>query len=902
MKKVPIWRRYDRILGSDPKADIKAELRFHIDCKTEDLIARGWHPEAARKEAERQFGNILAVQQAGERIGAHMEQRHRISEYYTEWLQDTRYTLRTLRNNPAFTIVAVLVLALGVGLNAAVFSVVNTMLLRPLPFAESQQLVWFIGGKGFDAKTRAAGGLSAETYTVDVYREFQRNNQSFQSVSAFQTFYNSLQYKLTGVGEPRQLDAVEVAGNFFPTLGVVPALGRNFTEEETLKGGRHAAMLSYYFWKTQFASDPNVIGRTIEINTSPAAVNGPVTIVGVLPASFDFGAVFAPGKKVDMFVPAAMDYWNTWGNTLAVVGRLKPGVTVAQAQGEADRLFPLLKLQHKDWDYDYASDLLPLKDHVAGKLRRSLVVLWSAVGLILLIVCVNLSNLQLSRGATRSKEFAMRRALGAARGRLIRQLLTESLVLSFFGSAVGLTIAFGIIYYLSHQTSISLPLLTTIHLDTASLSWTLVSATAIGILFGLAPALRISGTNIQEAIKANAAGMAAGRSHERFRSILVISEVALACLLLVGAGLLLRSFLRVINVDLGFNPSRASAMQTDLPAAGNKDQLIQRANFLKSEIDRVNALPGVESAGIADMLPLDRNRQWGLVAVGRYHAKDAYTGALVYLITPGYLQAIGMRLRSGRDFSWQDTPDKEPVIIVNEAGARREWPGEDPIGKLAYGSGNKPARVIGVIADVRESTLEQNSSPEIYVPMTQNSDVEGATLIVRSQMEPGALATSVLTTLRSLNPSQPATDFRPLQSLVDHSVSPRRFFALLVTIFATLGALLAALGIYGVISYSVTQKTQEIGVRMALGATTGRVQRDVLLQTLRLAIAGLAAGTVASLATARLIASLLFATSPWDPIAYAAVAGSLIAIALLSGYLPARRASRIQPMAALRSN
>jgi predicted permease len=902
VKKIPIWRRYDRILGPDQKTDINAELRFHIDCKTDDLVASGWRPEAARKEAERQFGNMLVVQQAGERIGERMERRRQISDYYAEWLWDTRYTLRTLRNNPAFTAVAILVLALGVGLNAAVFSVVNLMLLRPLPFPQSRQLVWFTAGKSFDAKVRTAGGLSAETYTVDVYREFQRNNQSFQSVTTFQTFYNSLQYKLTGVGEPKQLDAVEVAGNFFPTLGVTPVLGRNFTEDETVKGGRPAALLSYYFWKTQFASDPNIVGKTITINTSPAAVNGPVTIVGVLPASFDFGAVFAPGKKVDLFVPAVMDFFKNWGNTLAVVGRLKPGVSAAQAQDEADRLFPQLRLQHKDWYYDYASDLITLKDHVSGKLQRSLVVLWSAVGLILLIVCVNLSNLQLSRAATRSKEFAMRRALGASRGRLIRQLLTESLILSFFGSVVGLAIASSIIYYLSHQSSIALPLLTTIHLDTASLSWTLISAIAVGILFGLAPALRISGTNMQEAIKDNAAGMAAGRSHERFRSILVISEVALACLLLVGAGLLLRSFLRVLNVDLGFNPSRAAAMQIDLPPAMNNDQLIRRATMFKTEIDRISALPGVESVGIADMLPLDRNRQWGLEAVGHYHAKDADSGALVYLVTPGYLQAMGMRLRSGRDFSWNDAPDNEPVILINEAGARREWPGEDPIGKLANGSGKKPARVIGVVADVRESSLEQKSSPQIYVPMTQNSDVEGATLIVRSRMDPDALAKSVLVTLRSLNPSQPASGFRTLQSFVDHSVSPRRFFVLLVTIFASFGALLAALGIYGVISYSVTQRTQEIGVRMALGATSGRVQRAVLFQTLRLAVIGLAAGTLASLGVAHLIASLLFATPPWDPAAYAAMAALLLAIALLSGYFPARRASRIQPMTALRSN
>jgi len=902
MKKIPIWRRYDRILGTDPKADIRAELRFHLDCKVEELMAQGWSSEAARKEAERQFGDMRAVQKTGEQIGERMENRRRFRTYTAECVQDLRHTLRILRSNPAFTAVAVLVLALGVGLNSAVFSVVNTMLLRPLPFPESKELVWFTGGKSFDAKIRAAGGLSAETYTVDVYREFQRNNKSFQSVSAFQTFYNSLQYKLTEVREPRQLDAVEVAGNFFPTLGVTPVLGRNFTAEEMAKGGRPAAILSYYFWKTQFAADPNVIGRSITINTSPSAVNGSVTIVGVLPASFDFGAVFAPGKKVDLFVPAVMDFWSTWGNTLAVVGRLKPGLSVAQAQEEADRLFPSLKAQHKDWYYDYASDLVSLKAHVEGKLQHSLVVLWCAVGLILLIVCVNLSNLQLGRAAARSKEFAMRRALGASRGRIIRQLLTESLVISFAGSAVGLAVAFAIIFYLSHQTSIALPLLTTVRLDAVSVFWTLMTAIVVGSMFGLAPAYRMSRSNIHGAIKENTAGVAGGRSQDRFRSILVISEISLACLLLVGAGLLLRSFLRVLDVDLGFNPSHAAAMQTDLPPAANKDQLLRRTATLQAEIDRVSALPGVEAVGIADMLPLDRNREWGLQSVGRYHAKGADSGALVYLVTPGYLRAMGMRLRAGRDFSWSDTPETQHVIVINEAAARREWPGEDALGKLAYATGKIPDRVIGIIADVRERGLELDSSPQIYVPMTQNSDVEGATLVVRSRIDPDTLGAGVLAALRSLNPAQPATELRPLHTFVDHSVSPRRFFVLLVTIFAALGIALAALGIYGVVSYSVTQKTQEIGVRMALGATRGLVQRAVLIQTLRMAIAGIVVGAVVSLGTARLIRSLLYGTSPWDPVAYLIMASLLLAIALFSGYFPARRASRIEPMRALRGN
>jgi predicted permease len=893
MKSIPFWRRYARLLGADPAADVKDELRFHLETKTDDLIRRGLRPDAARLEAERQFGDIRTVQHIGEQLGETMERQRRFKDFLIECDRDVRYTLRNLRNNPGFAAVAILVLALGIGVNVAVFSVVNTLLLRPLPFADSQRLVWFTGGKSLADKVRATAGLSGQTYTVDAYEEFKRNNQSFQAVTTYQTFYSSIQYKLTGSGEPRELGAVEVADNFFSTLGVQPAMGRDFTREECQKGGPPAALLSYYFWKNQFDGDPAIVGKTVTVNGKP------VTVVGVLPASFDFGSVFAPGMKVDLFVPAVMDFWRTWGNTLAIVGRLKPGLSVAQAQDEADRLFPHLKVVHPDWYEDYASDLTTLKDHVSGKLRRSLVVLWFAVGVILLIVCVNLSNLQLSRAAARGKELAMRRALGASRGRLIRQLLTESLVLSIAGAVLGLCFAFAIVFYIAHQGSITLPLLASIRVDGASLGWTLTIAVTAGVLFGVAPALKMSVGNIQHALKDNASGMGAGRSHERFRATLVVSEIALACVLLVGAGLLLRSFLRVLDVDLGFQPSHAASMQVDYEDGG---KLATRGVILQEMLRRVSALPGVESAGIADMLPLDRNRSWGLVAVGGDSSKDRDASALVYLVTPGYIPTLGMHLREGRDFAWNDTPDSQHVIIINQAAARREWPGQDPIGKMAYGIEKNPVRVIGVIADVRESSLEVASSPEVYIPMTQNADAEGATLVVRTLVAPASLASSILVTLRTLNPGQPATEFRPLQSLVDHAVSPRRFFALLVTIFAGLGVLLAALGIYGVISYSVTQKTQEIGVRMALGATTGRVMRDVLANTLRLTLAGIVLGTAASLAVGRLIGSLLYSTSPWDAQTFLGMVLALVAVALVSGYFPARRASRVSPMTALRNS
>ncbi len=892
MKNIPLWRRYERLLGPDSAADVKDELRFHLEAKTEDLIRQGLPRDKARREAERQFGDIRGLQQIGERLAEKMERRKRFSDYRDEFGRDVRYTLRSLRNNPGFAVVAIVVLALGIGVNAAVFSVVNTLLLRPLPFPDSQKLVWFSGGKSLAQKIRASAGLSAQTYTVDAYEEFKRNTQSFQKMTSYQTFYSSIQYKLTGRGEPQQLVAVEVAENFFSTLGVQPALGRDFTREECQKGGRPAAMLSYYFWKNQFGADPSIVGKDLSVNGKA------VTVVGVLPSSFDFGTVFAPGRKVDVFVPAVMDFWRTWGNTLAILGRLKPGVSVAQAQDEADRIFPHLKLIHPDWYEDYASDLTTLKDHVSGKLHRSLVVLWFAVAMILLIVCVNLSNLQLSRAVTRSKELAMRRALGASRSRIIRQLLTESMVLSVAGACLGLCFAGAIVFYLSHQASITLPLLTTIRLDGAVLGWTLLIALIAGTLFGLAPAFKLSGFDLQTALKDNGSGMASGRSHERFRATLVISEIAMACILMVGAGLLLRSFLRVLDVDLGFEPSHAASMQVDYDDGG---KLENRGPILQEMLRRVTALPGVDSAGISDMLPLDRNRTWGLAALGT-DSKDRDTQAFVYVVTPGYIPTLGMRIRAGRDFNWTDTQQTQLVVIINEAAARREWPGQDPVGKLAEGIEKNPVRVVGVIADVRESSLEAVSSPEIYVPMTQNADAEGATLVVRTRVAPKSLAPSVLGALRSLNPGQPAAEFRPLQSLVDHAVSPRRFFVLLVTIFACLGVILAALGIYGVISYSVTQKTQEIGVRIALGASATRVLRDVLADTLRVTLVGIALGTIASLVVARLIASLLFSTSPWDLRTFLTMVAALMTVALISGYIPARRASRISPMTALRNN
>ncbi len=894
MARIPFWRRYMRLFGPDPAADVKDEVRFHLQAKVDDLLEQGWSRDAAEREAERQFGDLRAVEEAGERLGRQRERSVQRKDYWGAYAQDLRYGFRTLRKDRGFTIVTVLILALGIAANTAVFSVVNTVLLRPLPFPDARQLTWFTSGRQSPAAGQQAPDLSLVTYTVAAYEEFQRHNHSFQQVASYNPFLGNGEFTLTGRGEPQPLAGVMVSENFFQTLGVRPELGRLFSKEECSKGGRPAVVLSHAFWQRHLAADPEIVGQAIALHQQAATVDA--TVVGVLPATFDFGSVFAPGVKIDIYVPAIMDDIRNWGNTLALVGRLKPGVSVAQAQAEADIVFPQLKAAHKEWWGDYTSTITGLKDFVSGKLRRSLIVLWCAVGLILLIVCVNLSNLMLARAAARSKEFALRSALGAGRGRLLRQLLMESAILSGAGALLGLGLAFAITTYLAHQGSIALPLLSSVSVDRAALLWTLLITVTVALLFGLAPGLNIPFADLQNSLKDSGHGTTTGRKYERLRAVMVISEVALACVLLIGAGLLLRSFLNVLDVDLGFQPSRAAVIKVDYDDGGNRER---RGVVLHEMVRNIESIPGVEAAGITDMLPLGRNRSWGLAAKGKEYGREVVRGALVRIVTPGYLSAMGMHLKEGRDFTWHDDSKSERVVILNQAAARRFWAGEDPLGRLAL-TGDGDTRVIGVISDVREHSLETSAGPEMYLPAMQ-ADPEGAELVVRTKLPPEALASSVMARLRSLNPAQPAAEFRPLRQIVDHSVSPRRFFVLLVASFAALGLILASLGVYGVISYSVARQTQEIGIRMALGATAPRVQLGVIARAMKLAFAGIAVGSLGSLAAARWIESLLFGTEPTDPATFAGIFLLLGVVALVAGYIPARRASRIDPMTALRT-
>jgi predicted permease len=860
--------------------ELDTEVAAHLELATEENMRRGLSAEEARRQALIRFGGVVQAKEQQREV--------RGLPWLDVLLQDVQYTFRTLRRDRGFTVISILILGLGIGANITVFSVVNTILLRPLPFRDPQQLVRILSKK-------TAGGESSMTYSADATEEFQQRNRSFQAVSGYFAFSSSDNVKLMGSGQPLPLTSLSVAGNFFQTLGVEPALGRLFTAEECLHNSRPVALLSHTLWKRQFAGNPGIVGQAIDLNGTP------VTVIGVLPASFDFGSIFAPGSTVDLYSPVIFDDIRDEGNTMALFGRLKAGVSLAQAQAEADLVFPSLhaSLKHPEYGGDYTGRLLGLKDYVSGKLRRSLFALWCAVGLVLLIVCVNLSNLLLARGAARSKEFAMRTSLGAGRGRLVRQLLTESLILSGGGAVLGLAIAFTITTYLAHQGSIALPLLSSVGIDGAALAWTLLVAMAAGVFFGLAPALKMSGSNLQEMLKDSGHGMSAGRRHEGMRSVLVISEIALACVLLVGAGLLLRSFLRILDVDLGFQPNRAASISVDYDDGGDP---AKRSVIWQEILRGVDAIPGVRTAGITDNLPMSRNRSWDISAKGKDYRKGELEDTFVYVVSPGYLNAIGMHLVKGRDIRWDDNNKSEAVVIINETVARRLWPGQDPIDRIAR-VGGADARVIGVVADVHESSVESNAGWQMYLSATAPQyGPDGAQLVVRTELPPELLASSVMTTLRQINPGQPATEFRPLQQLVDHVVSPRRFFVLLVGLFAVLGLILASLGIYGVISYSVTQQTQEIGIRMALGATQGRVQFSVIANTMRLVLMGIAVGTLASFGISNLIASLLFGTNPTDRTTFLCMIFLLGLVALFAGYIPARRASRIDPMVALRNN
>jgi predicted permease len=871
---------------SEIDADLDQELESHIAMLADENVRSGMSPEDARRAA------LI-------RVGA----RESTKELHREvrglpWLdtlaQDLRYTFRTLRKDLAFALFAILIVGLGIGASCTIFSVVDALLLRPLPFKDPAALVWI------QNHHQTEEDLSGQTTQVDYVRDMRRLSPSWQALGAYMPFYGIGDTLMVGTDKPVRLTNVGVTDNFFDLLGVNMLLGRNFNAQEAL-GKDKVVIVSYNFWKRNVGANPNIVGTTLRFD------GGASQIIGVLPPSFDFGNIFAPGTKVDLSsVFPLTDDTNRWGNTLAVIGRLNPGVTLASAQSETGALAERLEKENQGKRNDFEPYLKPLSEHISGAVRPAVILLACAVGVVMLIVCANLSNLLLARGASRQKELAIRSALGATRVRLIRQMLTESIVLSLCGAAVGLAFAFAGTRALAHLSGVSIPLLGSVTVDMKALGFTVAFAILTGIFFGLVPALQVPASRLNDNLQDSNRGSSTGRRHAWVRNAIVVSEVALACVLVVGAGLLIHSFLRVLDVNLGFQPEHAVTLRVD-PTSNYDTKPKVNAYFLDL-LQRVESIPGVSAAGISDALPYGSNRTWGAGIKGVQYKPEDYPFAFIGIVSPGYFKAMGIPVIRGRVFAMDDPIPPQIEVkdgqyqhdaycVINESMARNVFHGEDPIGRQMNGG----ATVIGIVGDTRHLSLEKDSGNEMYFSIIQTGDWSSANLVVRTTLPNSVLASQIRNAVAPIAPDIDMANLRTVQSLVDKAVSPRRFVVMLLAGFAAFALILASLGIYAVVSYSVSQRTQEIGIRMALGASARGVRSAILKQTLLLGAIGMGIGLVSAALLSNLLTSLLFGVHAADAATFAAMLVIITLVALAAGYFPARRASLIDPIIALRS-
>jgi putative ABC transport system permease protein len=798
---------------------------------------------------------------------------------------DLRYALRAIRSDLGFFLFATLIIGLGVGANTAVFSVMSPLLLRPLPFEAPEQLVW--------VPLQAQGSMSGVTSRTSNLRDFRALNQTLDGLTGYMAFFEYDSYNLTGSGEPERLVGLGVARDFLEVLGVSPMLGRNFVEEEAVWNGRPAALLTYGFWSRRFAADPAVVGTSISLNDTPTEV------IGVLPPSFDFASTFTPASRVDfMYAFPIADETDRWGNTMAMIGRRKPGVTVEQVQADLDRVIAQLKAEQPD-RWGLAAHVMELREHISGGFRSAMLVLTAAAGAVMLIACANLSNLLLARSARRHKELSIRSVLGASRFRLLRQLITESMLLSLCGAALGVGIAVLVTRLVSRTTTFAIPMLSSVRVDGLALTFTLAVAFVAGLVLGIVPALQIASGREAAAINEATRGSTESRARARVRETLVVAEVALACVLLVGGGLLLRSFMSLVEVDLGFQPTQAYTWRAD--PAGGFDDNASRAAFYDQLLETVSEIPGVDAVGMTDSLPLGRNRNWGIRGVGVNYEEGQAPGALPRMVDYRYLETMRIPLVDGRYFTRDDTADSGRVVIVNRAAAERVFPGADPIGQGVLINGDEPWTVVGVVENIRHSSVENEGGSEMYLLTSQIGDYGSIDMVVRSARPLESLAPAVRAAMAQVDPNMPSTDYQSLEAVVDRAVSPRRFILWLLGAFAAAALFLASLGIYAVLSYSVAQRRGEIGIRMALGESAARVRRRVVGRTLLLAGAGIGIGAIGAFAVGRLIGSMLYGVGATDVVTFLGMAAILLAVALAAGYLPARRASRTDPMTALRT-
>jgi len=871
--------RVRALLGRDMVLqDIDEELRAHIEMETEANRELGMEPEDARRAAMKSFGNVGSFRDLAYEIrgGGFME---------TLW-QDLRYSTRMLLKNPGFTLIAVLTLGLGIGANTGIFSIVNAVLLRPFPYQATEQLV--IPGES-NTGTRGNTSLSYPNFA-----DWKDDRNIFAGVSAVRSNEN---YNIMGSGDPERLIGRLVSAGFLGTLGVAPLLGRDFLADDDRQGATPTVILSYGLWSRRFGGDQNIVGKQITLN------NLSYTVVGVTPQSFQYGL------DADVTVPIGLsaERFKARGADpgIAAVARLKPNMSLEQAETALNVIYARMEQQYPESNTGRRCYLTPLHESFVGDVRQPLLILLGAVGLVLLIACANVANLLLVRASTRRREMSVRVALGANRWRIIRQLLTESFVLSLIGAALGILVAHWGTSFIVTQLPDGIPRLNEANVDVRVLAFTLGVSLLTGLLFGLAPALQASRLNLTDALKEGDRGSFGARQY--LRSVLVVCEVALTLTLLVGAGLLLQSFRRVLQVDPGFKAQNLLTMQVSV----NNPDGNQIASFFNQLQENVRRMPGVTSAAVSNGLPLGVANNPIFIIEGRpLPEKGKEPGATRYTVSPTYFETMGIDLLKGRLFAAQDTPQTPAVVIIDEALAQQHFQNDDPIGKrLAQSTSGTPSfEIIGVVRHVEQNNLDGQGTlrPQFYLNFNQippdrlPGQVRRINILTRTDVEPSSLTSAVRAQIAALNKDQAVFNVRTMEQIVSQNVAPRRFSMLLLTVFAVVALLLASIGIYGIMAYSVAQRTREIGLRMTLGAQRGNVLRMVIGQGMKLALAGVAVGLIASVALTRTMKSLLFGVSATDPLTFVSIAFLLALVGLLACWVPARRATKVDPMVALR--
>lgn len=822
-------------------------------------------------------------------------------------LSDVRHSFRILAANPAFTTVAVAALALGIGANTAMFSVVNAVLLAPLPYSQPDRIMRI--QRSYKGQPNGGGGA----VSIPKHMAWKNANRTFRAMALYDFAGPGL--SLGSGDRPQQIRGIHVSSEYFQVFGVSPELGRTFLPQEDQPNGPKAAVLSNDLWRTRFASDPSLIGKTILLGGDP------YTLVGILPAAFH------SDPPADVFIPLQADPNSTnQGHYLLCAGLLKPGVSLDTAKANMVAAGEQFRAANPKWmDKTENVAVIPLRDAVVGDVRLPLLILAGAVGFVLLIACANVANLLLARASGRQREIAIRTAIGASRGQLIRQLLTESGLLSAIGAILGLIVGAWTVPLLLAVSPGNLPRINdTRHLTSAvsTLDWrvlvfTLVIALATGVLFGLLPALRISKLDVNSVLKEASGRSGTGLRHNRIRSVLVGAEMALAVVLVVGAGLMIRTFAGLRSVQPGFDPHNVLTMQTSL-TGGRYDRTAKSANLRRQVLDRIEALPGVRAAASSVVLPVDFNGlDLPFTIEGAPLPKGAmYSGDHQWrYVSAHYFTALRVPLLRGRFFDQRDTGNSAPILIINQAFAKKYWPQGDPIGaRITIGKGlgsqfEEPTRqIVGIVGDVSEDGLQYAHEPVMYVPDTQVTDgitklansIIPLSWIVQTAADPSSLSAAIQREIQSVDSQLAASKIRTMDQVISDSTARQNFNMLLLTIFAGLALLLAAIGIYGLMSYTVEQRTQELGIRMALGADRNDMLKLVVRQGMLLAGIGVVFGLAASFGLNRLLANLLFGVKATDPITYVAVAVILVSVALLATYIPARRATQIDPLVALR--